>query len=160
MTSGCVTESAGWIPALAQFGSWGLVILGWAVVRRDNNRREKRKEIKAVVDSAIDRSERLQDLGRRYYVSPMSSQSDEQAARIKSEVKKLGTELQILHLVTDGKITASRAMIALRQRITGGSFDSAQRQPLLESDPLLLEIDDAVSELHRVLGKAFATLPQ
>ncbi|MCC4117592.1 hypothetical protein LLG90_19725 [Aromatoleum toluclasticum] len=160
MTESCVSSSVSWISNIAPLGSWALVIVGWAVVRRDNNRREERKEIKAIVDSAIERSERLQDLGRRYHVSPSSSENEQRAAQIRSDLKRLGTELQILHVATAGKISASKALIELRQRITGGSFDSAERQAVLDSDPLLSDIDDAVFELHRALTQKFASLPR
>ena len=158
MTVECPSSTTSLLQTVAPLGSWVLVIAGWLFVRRDNNRREARKEAKSLVDSCIARSERLGSMARTYLEGAYGSENAQLSARIKLELKTLGTEVQALNESTKKEITAGRELIALRRAITGGTFDSANRQPTLGTDPVFAEIDDAIVDFHRKMTESFCRL--
>ncbi len=160
MTAECTTAATSLLQSFAPAVSWILVIVGWSIVRHDNNRREARKEVKTLVDQAISRSEDICEMARSYFEAPVSAESHKQSARIKAGLKTLGTEINTLRETTSSAVDAQKAMISLRKATTGGDFDSAARQAALHTDPIFDEIDEALITFHRKLTESFCRLPR
>lgn len=160
MTVECTPAANSLLQSFAPAVSWILVIIGWCIVRRDNNRREARKEVKTLVDQAISRSEDICEMARSYFETPESAESYKQSARIKAGLKTLGTEVNTLRETTGSAVDAQKAMISLRKATTGGEFDSASRQASLNTDPIFDEIDEALIAFHRKLTESFCRLPR
>lgn len=160
MTPECGAVAPSLFQTLAPLGSWILVILGWVVVNRGNNKREARKEMKAAVDAIIAKSEKISDLAYEYFTTLPSPSNNRLAATIRSELKTLATELANLRKISDQKICAEHALIGLRQAITSGKFDSADRKAETPDSDVFAEIDEAVITLHRRLTTCFTTFPR
>lgn len=160
MTVECVSAGPSVIQTIAPLGSWILVIAGWYVVNKGNNKREARKEIKAMLDAALARTDRIAELAQDYYASEPGAENSKRAARIRSDLKTLATEVSNLRSASSNHIDANRALITLRQAITGGKFDSADRPAEGPESEVFEEINDAVVGFHRRLTTAFTTLPR
>ena len=156
----CGATAPSFFATVAPLGSWVLVIVGWIVVNHGNNKREARKEMKAAVEAIIARSEKISDLAYDYFTAPPSPSNSRLAATIRSELKTLATELTNLRKASDKKICAEHALICLRQSVTSGKFDSADREPEDLDAEVFAEIDEAVMTLHRRLTTCFTTLPR
>lgn len=160
MTVECAAAAPSALQTLAPLGSWILVIAGWYVVSKGHNKREARKEIKATLDGAVARSERIAELAQDYYASDPGFENAKRAGRIRSELKTLATEVHILRSASEAKIDANHALIALRQAITGGEFDSSNRAAEPPESEVFAEIDEAVVAFHRRLTVSFTQFPR
>jgi len=134
----------------ASGGGWVLVVpwlisaFGWIVVNRQNNEREKRKELRSRVDAVKKSIDELEVKAVDYHTV---SASPEKSAAIKRLLSRVSLELQMLERL--GIPTTSRTMrvIALRNSITLSNFDSETYAMVQSGDPLISAIGEAASNL-------------
>jgi hypothetical protein len=115
----------------------GLIIAGWYYISRDHNRREERKELRALIAEWKRQVQILRERGIEYYQLPGSDQRAPQLAReLKYGLKALCQQIQ-QYTNFCPSFDAADELVALRQAFTGGEFESINRAALpLESDVL------------------------
>lgn len=142
---------ASWAPVV----SWVLVFFGWRRVTKENDRRQKRKEIRERLDSVLDLLDQLEDLTRDYYTSVPGPSADELSGKIKALLSKIGFSIALLAKM-DVQYACGMEWTKVRVAITGGDFDSQKRQPMPSNDDFFLVVSDAVIAVIRKLDSAFA----
>lgn len=139
---------------LAPAVSWVLVIIGWGVVSRDHNARERRKEVRAIVERLV---KDACDIEIRFYdYIPTEAQSKEGKSlqlRLKSDLQRLGMTLD--RLANSENLDVREAMIELRKAVTSRGFDSSSRLPCDLDSAWALEVQTATNTLIKELESAF-----
>lgn len=138
----------------AQVVTWGLVIAGWLFVDRKNNEREKRKEIRALVDKTQSMLDQIEEGAVRYHTQ---GHDDHLARSIKVCLyRKLPDALKIANLRGIMIEDQDRRIIDLRQAITLHNFDSANRYtPLSLNESTILSIGEYKDILSSALEVAY-----
>lgn len=140
---------------IAPVGSWVLVIIGWRIVLKDHDKREIRKEIKALIDSAIAKVDTLEDHAVEYFSTTDGGRGSAIAASIRSNLSSIATDIKHVREASKGLIDGESQLIALRQAITSGDFDSASRVAIPESDEMFEDIRSAILAFRSHLQGAF-----
>jgi len=132
---------------------WGLVIIGWLLVNKQNNFRETRKELRARIDNFKAQIDELEDLSVEHHTSVQNSLH---CAKIKRLLVKLQKELDVIResLSLDNY---SVKLIRLRQAVTLRNFESSTYQPVSASDPIISEIGRASDDLRYLVESAYAS---
>lgn len=140
-----------WLGITVQAGTWALVILGWALVNRQNNRREERKEIREFVSDISKRSAELRDASFKYHRA--TARDNTLSSEILFKLKLLGIRLSALKKY--GVLADTDLAKRLRQAITMENFDSAGFRSQDEGSKILGNIEQAVEDLASELERAF-----
>lgn len=156
----CSSGVLDWVKALAPVGSWLLVILGWWVVRLDHNRREQRKEIRALIDAVLVGLDILEEQAVRYYTTTDGQNSGALGASIRTGLRRVAMECKHITDATEKRIDCTEPLVAVRQAITAEPFDSINRAPLLEESERLDEIRNRVLDMRSFLQTGFLRLPR
>jgi hypothetical protein len=135
--------------------SWVLVAIGWHVVSKGNDKRERRKEIRSLIDRVRDTATGLEALANEYY-QKAPSDAVHIGWNIKRDLARLAGHLTALEALCKKKprFDFDGQQLALKQAITGGDFESSARTARLPADPLFPKISlrllsCGVSELDR-----------
>ena len=125
-----------------------LVVIGWLVVNSQHNRRETRKEGRALIDAA---KKLVQEIAKNA-VAYHCDGKDDVAFDIKASLEALEIELER----TPHFFKVSPLMykfVKFSEAVTGGQFESASREKLPVTAPLILDIlrsrNVLLSELER-----------
>jgi hypothetical protein len=146
---GSILQSIG--PAI----SWVLVILGWWIVSRGHNRREDRKEVRAALTHIADLIRTVEENSHHYLVSSTSSPENRTLSiAIKRDLKRLAGDLQRFEESCEGA-QCRLELIAFRQAVTGGEFDSKKRAVCAPDSVKLAEVSSGADDLLAVLEGAF-----
>jgi len=160
------TESAlpFWVPWLVEFLKVAipstLVVIGWNVVSRGNDRRESRKEKRQLVDKTIDHIDSIVEDAVVFFTSEDDEEAEHRAGKVLADLKRIETFLQALDLkdpASNGKtlITAT----TLRQSITGdGPFWTRPRVRLNLGSSLLSVIRSEAMQLVSKLETSYLAL--
>lgn len=131
-----------WLPTTA-------TLIGWYVVNRQNNKREARKEERALIDGVKKLVIDLTGQARNYMCTETRDEGIE--AEIKLRLSQVEIELERL----PGYVTTSvlvDAMAAFGDAATGADFESATRTARSNSDPepqaLALARNDLLQKLE------------
>jgi hypothetical protein len=131
-------------------GGWFFTVVGWLVSHAQANSRERRKEVRTELDACIKLLGELVQKSRAYYCEPASDlQSKSRAAEIRFELQRLLTRverLEVKHPQFDVTGTCGELMDA----VSGGSFESADREALAADADLLLKIE---SDTHALINQ-------
>jgi len=139
--------------ALAPGVPWALVILGWKVVSRQQDARERRKEVRGEIERLIKDVSEIELRTYNYLAtSGDSTKSRRLGLRLKSDLARLGEE--ITRLARFENLDALEAMTELRQAITFREFDSSSRQPCDSSSEWIADVRDAS---HALIGRLEVT---
>jgi hypothetical protein len=134
--------------------TWGLVILGWIIVSRGNDKRERRKEIRSQLDKLARELRDLEQEARVHFLAPGSD--PEARAREVSLRWRVKNAIRLMDRLALGEIKCeSDKKSALRQAVTGGDFDSPERVASEATAPKLQAISEAVAEIVDALEKSF-----
>jgi hypothetical protein len=143
------------VAALAPAVSWVLVIVGWFFVSRDQNRRERRKEVRSEIERLIHEVGQIEI--RAYEYLPTMADSKESRSlglRLKSDLQRLAQSITRLSQVDE--IDVKDALTTLRQAVTlGHDFDSKLRQPCDLDSAWALEVQTAANGLIDALESTF-----
>ena len=137
---------------------WLLVVAGWWLVNRQNNIREKRKEIRSFIDKIQTFLDELEVQAIKYHTS--GERSDELAFYLKRDLtKKFPNKLMILQLRKLDIKKCNEYLKKFRQAITLDNFDSSAFQTKNISDDLIKRIwlskELLSQELERIFAKKY-----
>lgn len=133
---------------------WLLVIWGWRVNNRQANEREKRKELRAEIDRIDDLIKEIISAHRNYRTNPPGSPADSEALSIKIGITRLAQALNRITLQLAG-LNLQRQQTELFERLTGGDFETANRQPKRHGDQMMQAADIAAADLIDAIERAF-----
>lgn len=138
----------------------GVLIGGWFFVRKDNNQRELRKELRIQLDAAAADVERIVELAERIY----TVRGDDPAAegykeKLLSSLKVLGARTHVISR-TYPRFSVSTQIVALRQATTGSAsgFDDPDRSPGAEARNTLQTVVRAGAALTVALETQYYAL--
>jgi len=137
-----------------QIVTWLLVISGWLLVNHQNNVREKRKEIRAILDKTQSFLDEIEIEAIKYHTSQESSDSAFQLKRNLNQ--KLRNKLDILKLRNLNVEKCYPYLKTLRQAVTLENFDTSSFKPQNLSDDLIKNIWLAKDKLSQELENSFA----
>ena len=112
-----------------------LVVAGWAVVNHQNNRRETRKEMRALLDSTKKATVEVARLAVAYYCDAEA----EAAHEIKWSLQALEIELERLPGF-DQRSRLLKKFVEFSEAATGGDFESADRPKRTRAAPEIASI--------------------
>ena len=139
----------------SQTVTWMLVIAGWWLVNRQNNIREKRKEIRTLIDKLQVYLDDVETLAIKYHTNQESS---DLAFELKRSLnQKLRSKLDILKLRTLDVNKCYPLLKQFRQAVTLNNFDTSSFKPQSMSDTIVTNIWPAKDKLSQELEKSFAT---
>ncbi|MCX7091894.1 MAG: hypothetical protein NTY50_00365 [Methylobacter sp.] len=138
-----------------QIVTWLLVISGWLLVNHQNNVREKRKEIRTILDKTQSFLDEVEIEAIKYHTSQESSDLAFQLKR--SLNQKLRNRLDILALRNLNIEKCYPHLKKLRQAVTLENFDTSSFKPQNLEDDVIKNIWLAKDKLSQELEKSFAT---
>jgi hypothetical protein len=133
--------------------SYLLIIGGWLFVRHDNNLRERRKELRAQLDTASKDVDAIVELSKAFYsVHGRDNSAALKREQILSSLKVLGTRTQVVTQAYPS-FTVSTQLIGFRKSITGAltGFDDPDRNSAAEGGQICIDIFRAAALLKVVL---------
>lgn len=122
----------------SQVITWLVVITGWYVVNDKNNDREKRKEVRSLIDSIQNILDDIEKEAIQYHTN---DQSEELSFQIKRNLNNnLSSKVKILKLkgFEIGKCDKYRKQ--LRQAITLNNFDTEKFEPQAFTSEIVRDI--------------------
>ena len=125
-----------------------LVFVGWMVVNHQNNKRETRKEFRALVDTAKVEARTIAKLR----LDDMLKGANDNALEITSGLTALEVNLERFDNFLPNTPLMS-AYVAFSEALTGGDFQSAARTARPRNDP-------AIGAVLRTRDELFASLEQ
>lgn len=137
-----------------------VVMCGWLFVRKDNNERERRKELRSQIDIA---SKEADEISKIAFMLLRHSGDDERASirqeQIICQIKVLGARLAMIAR-TYPNFSASKELIAFRQAITGSQsgFDDPTRFSLPSNSTVLINVTKQNSYLKVGMEMGYAHL--
>lgn len=132
-----------------------LIVAGWFVVARQNDRREQRKEVRAILNDIRKLVMEIEGRAFEYYrLAP--DKSLEAGTLLKQQLKHVSAQVTSL-THQNSKFDVSALLAGLRKTITGGDFESFMRPPRVQTDPLMNAIALSVQEFLDELERIFAT---
>jgi len=140
-------EAARWIiPSL-------LIILGWSVVSRGNDRRETRKEVRQFLDRTISSVENIRKNSLDCLTQGVCESSKKLELAIDPELLQMESALALLRLKNGKDVVDGRS---LRKAVSdNGQYRVAGRKKLDLDHRVLMEINDSAAELIAELEKAY-----
>ncbi|MGR2706607.1 hypothetical protein B7453_07570 [Pseudomonas sp. IB20] len=130
-----------------------LIIIGWIVVSRGNDRRETRKEIRQFLDRSLDSVDSIREKAIECLTLPDGTGCKKLELAIEPELMRLDHALNLLNLKISGnKISA----IGLRTAVTNnGCYRVTGRQELNLDHRVLQDINTQAAELAGNLEAAY-----
>ena len=138
-----------------QIVPWVLVIVGWWFVNSQNNIREKRKEIRTLLDKVQSLLDEIESQAIQYHTSQQPSDLAFQLKR--SLNQKLHNRLDILKLRSLNVKNCYPLLKQFRQAVTLKNFDTSSFKPQNISDDLIKNIWVAKDKLSHELENSFAS---
>lgn len=156
--SPCTTGALGWLHDYSFAGGWLLVVAGWVVVNRQNNSRERRKEVRTVVDSTEKLILEIEVAARKYYALPgTDSDAATLALEIKASLRTLSSRMKVLRLLSP-TFASNNELIAFRTAVTGGDFEASQRPACPPTHRVFSEISAEAGALVNFLNERYSGL--
>lgn len=152
----CPSGLLTWLKDYSFAGGWLLVIVGWLVVNWQTNRREQRKEIRALIDSTEKLILEIEVTARDYYALPGSAEKAQTLAlQIKASFRTLSSRLTVLKNCS-ARFNATEKLIAFRTAVTGGDFESSIRPSCPPTHRVFSEISAEAGSLVNLLNEQYA----
>lgn len=137
---------------IGQIVTWIVVALGWFVIDRQNNKRELRKEHRALVTQLTDDLDNIASTSIEFHKSKKFNSSE--SKKIKLGIQRIANNINRNLLVTD-----SKKIFYFRRSITGTNFDPGVFQQQNEASQILTDIleykDELVEELEDTFCKKY-----
>lgn len=138
----------------SQVITWLVVITGWYVVNDKNNDREKRKEVRSLIDSIKNMLDDIEKEAIQYHTN---NQSEELSFQIKRNLNNnLSSKVKVLKLkgFEIGKCDKYRKK--LRQAITLNNFDTNGFQPQPFTSEIIRDILTSKGNFINEIEKCFS----
>lgn len=149
-----VSTAGHWLQVFAPAVGWGIVIIGWIYVARDNDAREQRKEVRALLNEIGKYIMEIEELAYKYYALPASS-SQEEGKRLKRDIKRLASRISTLKNINK-EFDLNIELNDYRQVITGRDFDTSHRPERMHNDAIYHEISDSAVKLNNAMENLYA----
>lgn len=148
------------VQAVGYVGGWIAVVIGWRVTWGHHVRREARKELRDLIDRLVDLTHEIERVSIDLLASDPEKADGTRSLHIRNDISRLSRALS--RLKTDREFDCTMEVIALRQSVTGGDFDSKSRRALdCDADALkhisvasLNLVDKMESEYSRLMAAA------
>ncbi|NOQ64704.1 MAG: hypothetical protein GQ582_09355 [Methyloprofundus sp.] len=138
----------------AQIVTWLIVIAGWVFVNQQNNLREKRKEIRSLIDNL---HVQLDDIEKKAVKYHTDEGTKELAFQLKRDLnQKLRSKLKILELRDLDLKKSSTYQKELRKAITLNNFDTNNFKSQLFSSEIIKDIWLAKDKLSHEIELCFS----
>ncbi len=135
---------------IAQIIPWILVVFGWLIVNKQNNIREKRKEIRSILNQLLEELDSTEKLAISYHSA--EKQLIELGRDIKLSLSRIGKSVNRHDLLPRGQ----RYPIAkFRQAITLKNFDTEDFITQKVNSDLINEISATKDDLTDALERQF-----
>jgi hypothetical protein len=132
-----------------------MVIIGWRVISRDNDRRETRKETRALINDFVKKVDELQKDANRYFCFSDRGTADELEVQLKRALERLELMLGYMHRI-DNAFDAQPQLTALSELITGHpNFESTNKTSVPMTDGLHLRLALTCSNLIKEVEHQF-----
>ncbi|UYP84237.1 hypothetical protein jpw_08685 [Pseudomonas asiatica] len=143
--------------ALIEAGRWIVpsivVIIGWYVVSRGNDKRETRKEVRQFLDRTITSVENIRKNALDCLTQSVCDSSKKLELAIDPELLQMESALSLLKLKNNNVVVDG---IRLRKAVSdNGQYRVAGRKKLDMDHRILMEINAAAAELIAELEKAY-----
>lgn len=147
--------NTGWLIWLtvAQIITWLVIIFGWRVANASNNTREKRKELRAELDTIRIQLDELVDLAWVYYTSDL--ESTKRAAEILVRQTRLFTRVERLSKIDSTLCCVTDDLHDLMDGLTGDDFQSHDRVALAHDDSRLVTLTAKAEAVFNHLENEF-----
>lgn len=130
-----------------------LIILGWSVVSRGNDRRETRKEVRQFLDRTISSVENIRKNALDCLTQGVCESSRKLELAIDPELLQMESALALLRLKNGKEIVDGRK---LRRAVSdNGQYRVSGRKKLDMDHRVLTDINDCAAELIAELEKAY-----
>lgn len=139
------------IQGAGQVITWLIVLIGWIVVNRQNNSRERRKETRTAADRLKERIEKLEQKAIAFHCLAFDLS---EARDILCEIQRVSQATIRTGLLSETQ--QKRLTRQLRCSITLKNFDATTHQQLLVTNPLLDEISCAADDLIEAIEDGFS----
>lgn len=130
-----------------------IVIIGWKVVSRGNDRRERRKEVRAAILECTAEIRAIEEKAHSYRLTSVAGGRPLEL-QLKTRLKALGRSIDRLKKFEKIDGTTEK-LTDLRKMVTGGDFESNARQPCATDSQVLHEISEAALALIDALEAGF-----
>lgn len=141
--------------ALNPLVTWTLVIVGWYLVSKQNDRREARKEIRATIDFVTTLIYDTHTKSVEFYLKPGSDSScTPLRAQILRDLGRIGMTISTFEISNHYQPLHGK-VADLRKTITLHEFDQTDRDAKSYSDQRITEITLAAKELAELLEARF-----
>jgi hypothetical protein len=138
-----------------QMGTWLVIILGWSIVNRQNNQREKRKEVRTLIDKVQELLNKIEIDAISYHTQV--SNTEELAFQLKRNLNQtLRDKLEILEIRQIDVSHCRNLHKELRKAVTLNNFDTANFQAQILSSSIIRGISLTKDRLSQELEKRFA----
>lgn len=133
---------------LSQFFTSVLVVVGWIVVDNQNNKRELRREIRALIDNLITE---IDELAERSFKFHKNSTFDAiESKQLKLRIQRIANNINRNSLVEN-----SKAIYHFRKSITGNNFDITIFRTQNDNSEILSLILEEKDELISALEEKY-----
>ena len=139
------------IQGVGQAVTWLIVLRGWYIVNKQNNQRERRKEIRTSTDRLKERIEKLEQIAITFHSSGFDS---EKARVILGEIQRISQTAIRTRLLSYEE--HKQLTLDLRRSITLDNFDATNHRELLLNNPLLDRIYRSVNNIIEALEDGFS----
>jgi hypothetical protein len=141
-------------PGWTQIVTWVLVFAGWWIINHQTNLREKRKEIRSIIDNLQTLLEQIETQAIEYHTS--NTPTDLAFHLKRSLSQRLQQHLSILKLRGLDVSTCYSFLKQLRRAVTLSNFDSSTFERQSISSPLIKDIWLSKDRLSHELERCFA----
>jgi hypothetical protein len=129
-----------------------VLVAGWYVVNQQNENRETRKEIKEIVDEAIDLINAIHKQARAYHLG--FSRDIEVEEGLRYALQELERKLELLRICQLGEVAA----VSLRRAITEQNFATQEFVTQTENATLLQAIGMEAQSLNHAIVQGYVQL--
>lgn len=132
-----------------------VALIGWIIVERYARAREVRSDLRLLSQSVVESIDRIAIESFEFYsLDGRDPKASALSLSIKSKIQTLSSHLTTLR--TGGmRIETDSELVALRQEITGGAFESALRPPCEPDSTKMLQIRSVCENLKSKVESEF-----
>ena len=144
-------------PIEHQLVTWGLIILGWLIVILDQNRRAKRKDVRDLIDSAIELVDELEKASQTYWTQ---DEDMPECCALASDVKRgRGRLVRITNALkrNNAAFEVDDKIKIFMQAMTMGDFESKTRRAVPTTHQRVAAISAAALDITEHLEQTFQT---
>ena len=154
MAAPIAENSCGIIYYVSQTVTWLIVLIGWFVIDKQNNRREQRKEIRAAIDALGEMLDVLEQDAINFHTSGFD---ERKGSELRLAIQRLSA--RVGRLSFSENVNLNTRIIDLRRAITLRNFESTNHNVQQNDSQIILTIaaakDSLIDELEFLFKERF-----